>query len=142
MIARTGPTSSSPKPLPDLTVKRLEASDGIIFPGDEVTFSAQVANIGDADSKAFDLLLDGGYNGSIKVRMEQGLAAGESQQVSLGPLTISDWAEHQFFEAVADSSKEVAESKERNNKKNTVLWYPQAGGPPGPPGPPGPFPPH
>ncbi len=128
---------------PDLTIKKLTADKSFVRPGEKVDFDIEVRNQGKADAGACSLLLDGGYDGSVKVQFEP-LPAGGSRVVRVEDLIIQTSFDTHGFTAFIDSDKQIPESSERNNKKSLVLWDPSGPWPPGPfpPGPPPVPPPH
>ncbi len=124
---------------PDLTVSSLEPSTRFPFPGTEVTFDVEVKNQGNADAGAFSVNLSS-WSEEDRKRIEEGLKAGASAAFTLGPV-IMDSGVAMSIQAFADCDREIAESNERNNKRDTVLWNPLP--PPQPPQPPlPPIPPH
>jgi hypothetical protein len=132
IVGHSGP----PRPaLPDLVVKHVEPSAWFVRPGDRVTLQVELVNQGTAPAGAFHVKADAGWDGQEKQPVEA-LQPGQTHTLQLGPLTIQTWTSGHSITVMADCDKEVAESKERNNKYDLTLWDPQPPAPPFPPYPP------
>jgi hypothetical protein len=146
-LASNPPSGQQPKPDeqhgPDLIVDRLDPSNSFPWPGDMVNFSVRVTNKGDQPAAAFDVrVTTDGVDQTQRVK--DGLQPGQSVKLKgFGPLDTNGFQTMYWVQASADSSNEVAETREDNNEMWTTVSVQQPPQPPPiPPPPPFPHPPH
>ena len=115
--ARNVTVRVAPSSLPDLVVASLETLPFFPSEGDAVYVNATVRNDGDASASAFDVafFVDGARQGARNV---SGLAPGESANVVFWWTAVA--GEHHLA-VLADGSRLVTESDERNNGANATV---------------------
>lgn len=137
-------TISSARPLPDLTLSKLQSTPTVPKQGDSVTFSIEVHNRGNANAGPFALSAHVDTSGDMLDANLAGLEAGGKKTVKLGPVKM-DYNNQSmaWVQVEADSVGQVQESEEGNNTgwimfTNPTPWPPAP--PPFPPSPPFPHP--
>jgi len=121
--------SVTPSPEPDLFIESMTCSPSSSAPGDSVTFTVTVTNVGGSDAGAFnvgfwsDLSSPPGSSDAFEDDLDvAGLAAGNSTSLDfvLTAPTAGDYRAHAYADRRAGG--EVAESNETNNLAS-CKWY-------------------